>query len=313
MYNRLIELLGERYEIGEQIGAGGMGKVFLVRDKSRRKYYGAKVIVNKCQDFKGILGEGFAEGMILQELKHPMIPKLKEIIYEKDITIIIMEYISGITLHEYVKTHKSVSIKKVEEIGRSLLAVIIFLHSRENPIIYGDMKPLNVIIQPDGRVRLIDFGTAMLKNNQNVLSNMRTSCDGGKELDGNGTTLSLGTPGYAAPEQFIGAAKCDERTDIYSIGATLYYALTGNDLSKPPYEILPVNSQRSGIPVGLVEIINKALKKNPDERFQSAREMLKYLDSYNFGFRNRRNMDINYKEPVNIIIIHSNEDIRDMF
>ncbi len=133
------------------------------------------------------------------------------------------------------------------------------------------MKPSNIMLKPDGKVMLIDFGIAREFKDTSVAD---TTC--------------LGTQGYAAPEQYGGQGQTDARTDIYCLGATLYHLLTGHNPSEPPYEMYPIRYWNPELSSGLEEIILKCTQKNPDDRYQSCAELLYALEHYN-------ELDIEYK------------------
>lgn len=148
------------------------------------------------------------------------------------------------------------------EWAKQLCDVLGYLHSREKPIIYRDMKPANVMLRPDGNVMLIDFGTAREFKSRSVAD-----------------TVCLGTRGYAAPEQYGGMGQTDARTDIYCLGATLYHLLTGHSPADPPYEIRPIGEwipEYAGS--GLEEIIIKCTKQDPNERYQNCAELMYALE-----------------------------------
>lgn len=153
--------------------------------------------------------------------------------------------------------------KDVIEWSKQLCDVLGYLHSREKPIIYRDMKPSNVMLKPDGKVILIDFGTAREFKEKNIAD---TTC--------------LGTQGYAAPEQFGGMGQTDARTDIYCLGATMYHLVTGHNPAEPPYEMYPITQWDSRLSSGLEEIILKCTQRNPKDRYQSCAELMYALEHY---------------------------------
>lgn len=154
--------------------------------------------------------------------------------------------------------------EKVIKIGRQLCEVLQYLHQMSPPIIYRDMKPANVMVRSNGDVMLIDFGTARYFKE-------------GKLAD----TISLGTLGYAAPEQFGGMGQTDARTDIYGLGVTLYHLITDMNPSEPPYEIKPIREINPALSKALEYIIVKATQRDPNERYQSVGEMLYDLNNLN--------------------------------
>ena len=163
-----------------------------------------------------------------------------------------------------------------------LCDVLDYLHTRKPSIIYRDMKPSNIMVKPDGSIVLIDFGTAREYKTEGIQD---TTC--------------LGTRGYAAPEQFGGMGKSDARTDIYCLGATLYHLLTGHNPSQPPYEIYPIRRWNKSLSIGLEQIITKCIQRNPNDRFQSCKELAQALQEYD-ALDNARKMSNSIKAIIAI-------------
>ena len=154
------------------------------------------------------------------------------------------------------------------EWGLQLASALDYLHNMNPPVIYRDMKPSNVMIKPEGGVKLIDFGTAKEY-----------------EIENNADTTALGTRGYAAPEQFgdskgRGIYNTDARTDIYNLGATLYHIVTGKNPCEPPYEIKPIREWNPTLSSGLEKIILKCTQANPNDRYQNCTELMYALEHY---------------------------------
>lgn len=174
-----------------------------------------------------------------------------------------MDYIEGNSLNRALEEYGAQPQEFVIKWAKQLCDVLGYLHSRQPPIIYRDMKPANIMLKPDGNVTLIDFGTAREFKAKNLAD---TTC--------------LGTVGYAAPEQFGGMGQTDARTDIYCLGATLYHLVTGCNPSEPPYEMKPIRQINPGLSGGLERIILKCTQRNPADRYQSAAELMYALDHY---------------------------------
>ncbi len=173
-----------------------------------------------------------------------------------------MDYIEGESLKEKIEREHRVSAEEVVEWAKQLSDVLAYLHNRKpNPIIYRDMKPDNIMLTPDGKVKLIDFGIAREYKSE-------SSTD----------TTNLGTKAYAAPEQIAGK-QTDNRTDIYSLGVTLYHLVTGKSLSEPPFEIRPIRTWDSTLPEGLEYIIQRCTQVEPEERYQQVEQL--YADLMN--------------------------------
>ncbi|MCM1467432.1 MAG: serine/threonine protein kinase [Alistipes sp.] len=278
------KILGRRYRVGRRIGKGGMGCVYQVYCGESNRQYAAKVIENTVGD------QGEEEARLLSKLNHPMLPEIREYFHYDYFTVIIMEYIYGSNMEEYIKKNGPASRKKAVLYLRQLADVLTYLHGQKPPVIYRDLKPSNIMVENKDSLKLIDFGTAR-------------SFKGEAGSD----TVALGTPGYAAPEQLSGVAQSDARTDIYSLGATMYYILTGIDIGRPPFEAKPIHLIRSDIDDNLSDIIVRCLQKNPDSRFQSVADLIRELDYGEVPFRKQ---DRHENSPINIVITHSNKSIK---
>lgn len=262
-------VIGGKYEILKKIGQGGMSIVYVAMDTRLNKQWAVKEIKkSKNQDTKTLLRSLQREANILKMVDHPVLPRIVDIINYKGTVFVVMDYIEGRTLSEILKKEGPQPQDKVVEWAKDLCKALDYLHSMTPPIIYRDMKPSNIMVKPDGKVKLIDFGTA-------------------KELDVESLadTTALGTRGYAAPEQFgdakgRGIHKTDARTDIYSLGATLYHVLTGKNPSEPPYVIKPIREWNPLLSGGLEKLILKCTMADPEDRYQNCTELLYALEHY---------------------------------
>lgn len=279
------KMLGHKYRAGKRIGKGGMGCVYQVYCVENGKQYAAKIIENNT-----VTGSGEKEAKMLSNLNHHMLPEIREYFHYDYFTVIIMEYIHGSNMEEYIKRNGPVTKKKAVLFLRQLSDVLIYLHGQEPPVIYRDLKPSNIMVENKGGLKLIDFGTAR---------SFKSESDN--------DTIALGTPGYAAPEQLSGEAQSDVRTDIYSLGATMYYILTGVDIGKPPFEAKPIHLIRSDIDRYLEDIVLRCLQKNPESRYQSVSELVCELDYGEMHLKKNEGKEI---IPINIVITHSNKSIR---
>ena len=246
------QIIDGKYKILEQIGQGGMSHVYLAIHEK----------VNKTWAIKEVAKDGLENYEILKKLHHSSLPSVVDVIEEDESILIVMDYIEGITLNKILKKEGVIPQERVMEWARQLCEVLEYLHSKN--IIYRDLKPSNIILRPNGTIAVIDFGTAR-------------EFKGYKIED----TTCLGTKGYAAPEQYGGKGETDARTDIYSLGVTLYHLVTGHNPSKPPYEMKPIRQWNRQLSTGLESIIIKCTKNNPNERYQSCEEMLYDLNNIN--------------------------------
>lgn len=266
---RIGTVLGGKYEILKKIGQGGMSTVYVAMDTRLNKQWAIKEIKkSKKQDTKMLMKALRTEANILKVVDHPILPRIVDIINYKGTVFVVMDYIEGRPLSEVLKRDGAQPQEKVVEWAKDLCSALDYLHSMNPPIIYRDMKPSNIMVKPDGKVKLIDFGTA-------------------KEFDVKSLadTTALGTKGYAAPEQFgdskgRGIHKTDGRTDIYSLGATLYHVVTGKNPCEPPYVIKPIREWNPSLSTGLEKIISKCTMPNPEDRYQSCKELAYDLDHY---------------------------------
>lgn len=258
-------LLDGKYKILNKVGQGGMSVVYLAMNEKANKQWAVKEVrKDGIKDFEVVKQGLVAETDILKKLNHPNLPSIIDVIDKDDSFIIIMDYIQGNSLSEALKESGAQPQEEVIEWAKQLCDVLCYLHGQTPPIIYRDMKPSNIMLKPDGDVMLIDFGTAREFKESNLAD---TTC--------------LGTIGYAAPEQFGGMGQTDARTDIYCLGATLYHLLTGRNPSEPPYEILPIRQVNPALSGGLEKIIARCTQRDPEDRYQSAAELMYALEHYN--------------------------------
>ena len=196
----------DTYEVKSVIGKGGMSTVYL----AEHKRLGTRWAVKQVAKQQGAQFDFLAEANILKRLQHPMLPRIVDI-FEDDAHIYVVEdFVEGVTLEDVLKQQKRVDEAQGLQWMKDLASALGYLHGQKpHPIIYRDMKPSNVMVQPDGKLKIIDFGIAREYKQE-------SSAD----------TTYIGTRGYAAPEQF-GTAQTDARTDIYALGVTMYHLLTG--------------------------------------------------------------------------------------
>jgi len=260
------DLLAGRYRIQGVIGRGGMSAVYRARDMhfpNIVKLVAVKEMLNTAADpqtRETIMRNFQREAHILAGLSHPSIPHIYDFFSEGDHAYLVLEYIPGKNLETILnETQGFLPEKQVVEWAIELCDVLHYLHTRQPPVVFRDMKPANVMITPSGRLVLVDFGIAKLF-----------------QLGQKGTMI--GTEGYAAPEQYRGEAP--PSVDIYALGATLHHLLTKRDpRAEPPFSFheRPIRSINPNVSPELEAIVNRALAYNPEERFQSAKEMKEAL------------------------------------
>lgn len=274
---KIGELIDGRYKILRKLGEGGMSVVYLAVNEKVNKHWAIKEVKKEgVENFETVHQRLLTEADILKRLHHPNLPDIVDIIENEETFLLVMDYIEGRQLESIVQEYGPQKEETVVNWGKQLCDVLSYLHSQNPPIIYRDMKPANVMVQKDGKVVLIDFGTAReFKESQAE------------------DTLCLGTCGYAAPEQYKGQGQSDIRTDIYCLGVTLYYLLTGHNPICKPYEIYPIRYWNTNLSSGLEMIILKCTRKNPSKRYQSCEELQQELSHY-------YKLDIEYQKSQKI-------------
>ena len=261
---RIGSLIDGKYKIIAKIGRGGMSTVWLALNTKANKQWAIKEIRQEGKNGSEIVKQNLmTEIGILKKLDHENLPQIIDIFEKNDTYLIIMDYVQGRTLKDIVDEHGPQPQEDVVNWAIQLCSALDYLHTRNPAIIYRDLKPGNVMLRPDGRIVLIDFGTAREYKVEQIED-----------------TVALGTKGYAAPEQYGGDGQTDARTDIYNLGATIYHLVTGKNPTKPPYEIRPIRQWDPNLSSGLEAIILKCIANNPDERYQSAKELQFALEHY---------------------------------
>lgn len=267
------QLIDGKYRILTEIGRGGMSMVYLARDERLNKQWAIKEIRKEAgeTDSEIMIRSAVAEANMIKRLDHPAIVRIVDIIEEPDVIFIVEDYVEGETLQELQKREGPKPQEMVVAWAIQICEALCYLHTRKPPIIYQDMKPANVMLTPEGRIRIIDFGIAWedtWEHRQN------RAC--------------LGTKGYAAPEQY-GKEKCpDARTDIYGLGMTMYGLLTGQNPGEPLCELRPIRSWNPQLSQGLEEVIKRCTMQDPADRYGSCEELLYALHHYEeFGVKYR--------------------------
>lgn len=276
-------IIDGKYKILNKIGQGGMSVVYLAMNERANKQWAIKEVrKDGVKDYDVVRQGLIAETDILKRLNHPHLPSIIDVIDRDDTFLIVMDYIEGKSLDYWLKKDGAQPQEKVVEWAKQICDVLGYLHSRKPPIIYRDLKPANVMLKPDGQIMIIDFGTAREFKETSIED---TSC--------------LGTQGYAAPEQYGGHGQTDARTDIYTLGATMYHLLTGHNPSLPPYEMYPIRRWNPALSSGLEKIVLKCTQRNPNDRYQNCAELMYALEHYGeLDSAYRRKQSIKWKSFV---------------
>ena len=281
-------LVDGKYKILRVVGKGGMSVVYQAVNEKANKIWAVKEIrKDGVQNYEVVKQNLIVETELLKRFNHPNLPSIIDVIDTDDCFLIVMDYIEGNSLSRALKESGAQSQEDVIEWSKQLCDVLGYLHSRKPPIIYRDMKPGNVMLKPDGKISLIDFGTAREFKSTSVED-----------------TVCLGTQGYAAPEQYGGHGQTDARTDIYCLGATMYHLVTGHNPSKPPYEMYPIRYWNPMLSSGLEEIIIKCTQRNPEDRYQSCAELMYALDHYqDLDIENKKKRNVKWKIFMTSVIL----------
>lgn len=284
MDSNIGKKLDGRYEITELIGVGGMADVYKAQDVMENRPVAVKILKPEFSGDEEFLRRFRNESKAIAVLSHPNIVKIYDVGFTDEIQFIVMEYIDGITLKEFIEQQGVLKWKDALHFITQILRAL--QHAHDKGIVHRDIKPQNIMLFTDGSIKVMDFGIA------------RFSRIDGKTL----SDKAIGSVHYISPEQAQGEMT-DERSDIYSVGVMLYEMLTGRkpfdgdtavnvalkhmqETAVPPREIMPA------IPEALEEIVIHAMEKQPAQRYQSAAEMIRDIDTFKlnqsvvFGYKN---------------------------
>lgn len=254
------EVLEGKYEILKEIGHGGMSVVYLAMDKHLNKQWAVKEIKKKgCgKNDEIVVNSLLAEANLMKRLDHPALPRIVDII-DKGFTIyVVMDYIEGESLDKVLAQYGAQPEDVVIGWAKQLCDALSYLHSQKPPIIYRDMKPANVMLKPEGNIKIIDFGIAREFKEQNLAD-----------------TTVLGTKGYAPPEQYGG--RTDARSDIFALGMTMHHLLTGID-PRSGDAYAPVRMWNPNLSEGIEKIIDRCVQPAAENRYQSCEDLLYDLE-----------------------------------
>ena len=259
------QILCNKYEVLKTIAEGGLGVVYLVKDLHLNKLAAVKLSKNPGNEREKEFV--FREMEVLRELSHPALPGIIDYFEERESNCLVMEYVDGITLEQYLRKFGRVEVCLAVKWAVELAEVLQYLHSCKPPIIYRDLKPANIMIQPDGRLKLVDFGAAFVSSYGQTREQMM-----------------VGTPGYSAPEQWQ-RGNAGKASDIYGLGAVLHEMLTGISPMQSSFQRRPVREYDRSISKELEKVVCVCTRKNPKERYQSMDQLKEAL--LNYGKRGR--------------------------
>jgi serine/threonine-protein kinase len=259
--------ISDRYEIIDKVGTGGTADVYKARCHRLNRFVAIKILKAEYSDDKNFVGKFRAEAQSAAGLSHPNIVNVYDVGEDNGLYYIVMELVEGITLKTFVERKERLEVKEALAIAIQIAQGMEAAH--ENHIIHRDIKPQNIIISKDGKVKVTDFGIAKAASSNTITSN------------------AMGSVHYISPEQARGGYS-DERSDIYSLGITLYEMLSG----RVPYiadttvsvallhiqgEAEPLHNLVPGIPASVEHIVEKCMQKKPEYRYQSASELIRDL------------------------------------
>lgn len=257
-------LIGDRYEILDKIGTGGMSDVYKAKDHKLNRFVAVKVLKQEFSENTNFVSKFRVEAQAAAGLMHPNIVNVYDVGEEDGIYYIVMELVEGITLKNYIEKKSRLSIKEAISIAIQVSMGIEAAHN--NHIIHRDIKPQNIIISKDGKVKVTDFGIAKAATSNTITSNV------------------MGSVHYTSPEQARGGFS-DEKSDIYSLGCTMFEMLTGHvpfdgettvaiAIKHIQEEMPSPREYVSEIPLCVEKIIFKCTQKSPDRRYQSMSELI---------------------------------------
>ena len=257
-------LLNQRYKIVDILGQGGMASIYRAIDENLNLDVAVKENLFTTEEYAR---QFRLEAVILAGLRHPNLPRVTDhFVIPDQGQYLVMDYIEGEDLRQRMDRIGVLPDEEVIVVGVALSEALQFLHTRTPPIYHRDIKPGNVKVNPQGHVYLVDFGLVKVENQGQLTT----------------TGARAMTPGYSPPEQY-GTARTDQRTDIYSLGATLYSALTdslpedGMARAMGQVDLTPIRYRNPGVSRRLASVIEKALEVHPEERYQDAEEFQQEL------------------------------------
>ena len=269
-------VLGGKYEVIKIIHTSGMANVYMVEDENLNKQWCLKEIIKSEAGRNEIEYRSLIkEANIMKSLSHSSIPRIVSIDTEGDSIFIVMDFVDGISVKDWLVRRESVEQTVAVAWMKQVCNVLLYLHTRKNPIFYRDMKPDNIMVQSDGNIKLLDFGISEIITKDNMVI---------KE--------ALGTRGFAAPEQKVKGSPYDLRSDIFGVGRTMYYMLTGlNPSVIGEKNLRGIREVNPSVSIGLERVVNKCMEEDVNKRYQSIEEVLYDIQNYN-------KLDYSYRKKI---------------
>ena len=256
--------ISDRYEIIDKVGSGGMADVYKALCHRLNRYVAIKILKPEYSTDAGFVQKFRAEAQSVAGLSHPNIVSVYDVGEDDGLYYIVMELVEGITLKRFIEKRKKLDVK--EAVGIAIQIAMGMEAAHTHHIIHRDIKPQNIIISREGKVKVADFGIAKAATSNTISQN------------------AIGSVHYLSPEQARGGYS-DERSDIYSLGVTLYEMLSGqvpfagdNSVSVAllhiQSEAIPVRELNPEVPLSVDKIIQKCMQKKPERRYQTAAELI---------------------------------------
>ncbi len=259
------QIFHKRYEIMEKLGQGGTSIVYKARDVLLNRMVTIKILQDQFANDEEFVRRFRHEAQAVAALSHPNIVSIYDVVFKEDMHYLVMEYINGCSLKEYIRDKGPLTMDEALRIEIQILDAL--QHAHEHNVIHRDIKPRNIMIDTNGQVKVTDFGIAVAMG----------------DITHNYTGSIVGSVHYISPEQVTGAS-LSERSDIYSAGVVLYELLTGEQAFQGDSavsiamlhvngDLVPPHKKNPDIPVELSFIVMRALRKNPELRYPSAKDM----------------------------------------
>jgi len=301
-------ILKDKYEIKKLLSRSERGGVYLCYEAHLEKNWAIKELhtdLIKGEEKRKALEQFKIEAKILANLNHSNIPKVIDYFEDSRKHYLVMDYIEGWTLKQVIESSSSfIAVRDLINWGIKICEILHFLHSQNPPIIFRDLKPSNVILDMYGELKLVDFGISKIFMPSKPTVQL---------------AKVVGSPGFCPPEQY-GYRKTDIRSDIYSLGALLYYGASKRIPPESLYihvgdeTLIPLQKLNKLIPTGLENIILKAMETKPEKRFQSAEEMKNALISLISGENKENKINIHsIDSQLNVVAAFRNIFIEKLF
>ena len=312
--DRLLEgsfrgLVIDGYKIVEVLGRGGMGWVYIAEDSETNWRVALKVLPDEARHEAGTLARFRLEAQAGMRLNHPNIVRSHKLGEAEDrygpVSYVVMELVRGVNLFEFMLMKKKLDVSHACDIIMQAAKGLSYAH--EQGLVHRDIKPENILVCADGTVKILDFGLAMIDENDEEFSMAMIFGQN-----------RLGTADYISPEQYLDSYQIDARADLYSLGCTFYFALTG----KVPFpfetsgqklkahlkkKATPIQELRPDVPRAVTALVAKLMAKRPENRLQTSDEVARYLRP----LAERQATAFNFRSVLNARMAHANRKEQD--